>query len=72
MQDLNDVECLCEMIQWKEKLKVGEYHQFFLEFKEKLGLDPNKYSFDEQDIISALPIAFEAENFYQKFLSLLS
>ena len=26
----------------------------FLEFKEKLGLDPNKYSFDKQDIISPL------------------
>ena len=26
----------------------------FLEFKEKLRLDPNRYSFDGQDIISAL------------------
>ena len=33
----------------------------FLEFKEKLGLDPNKYNFDEQDIISALQLAFEGE-----------
>ena len=31
----------------------------FLEFKEKLRLDPNEYSFDEQDIISALQVAFE-------------
>ena len=31
----------------------------FLEFKEKLGLDPNEYSFDEKDIISALQVAFE-------------
>ena len=30
-----------------------------LEFKEKLGLDPNEYSFDEKDIISALQVAFE-------------
>ena len=27
---------------------------FFLKFKEKLGLDPNKYSFDEEDITRAL------------------
>ena len=33
----------------------------YLKFKEKLGLDPNKYSFDEQDIISALQVAFEGE-----------
>ena len=33
----------------------------FLEFKEKLGLDPNEYSFDEQDIISALQVAFERQ-----------
>ena len=26
----------------------------FLKFKENLGLDPNKYYFDEQDVISAL------------------
>ena len=32
-----------------------------LEFKEKLGLDPNEYSFDKQDIISVLQIAFEGE-----------
>ena len=31
------------------------------EFKEKLGLDPNEYSFDEQDIISALQVTFEEE-----------
>ena len=34
---------------------------FFLKFKEKLGLDPNKYSFDEEDITRALQIAFEGE-----------
>ena len=33
----------------------------FLEFEVKLGLDPNKYSFDEQDIISTLQVAFEGE-----------
>ena len=35
----------------------------FLEFKKKLGLDANEYSFDEQDIISALQVAFEGGNY---------
>ena len=61
MQDFKDEECLCEMIQLKEKLKVVEYHQKILEFKEKLGLDPSEYIFDEQEIISILQIAFEGE-----------
>ena len=34
-----------------------------LEFEEKLGLNPNEYSFDEQDIISALQVAFEGGNY---------
>ena len=33
----------------------------FLEFKKKLGLDPNVVTYDEQDIISALQVAFEGE-----------
>ena len=33
----------------------------FLELKKKLGLDPNLITCDEQDIISALQVAFEAE-----------
>ena len=33
----------------------------FLEFKEKLGLDPDIVTCDEQDIISALKVAFEGE-----------
>ena len=33
----------------------------FLEFKEKLGLDPYTINFDEQDTISALQVAFEGE-----------
>ena len=33
----------------------------FLEFKKKLGLDPNLVTCDEQDIISALQVAFEGE-----------
>ena len=39
----------------------------FLEFKEKLGLDPNEYSFDEQDIISALQVAFERQIMYTQY-----
>ena len=33
----------------------------FLEFKKKLGLDPKLVTCDEQDIISALQVAFEGE-----------
>ena len=35
--------------------------QNFLKFKEKLGLDPYEVTCDQQDIISALQIAFEGE-----------
>ena len=31
----------------------------FLEFKKKFGLDPNVVTCDEQNIISALQVAFE-------------
>ena len=33
----------------------------FLELNGNLGLDPNEYSFDKQDIISASQVAFEGE-----------
>ena len=39
----------------------------FLEFKEKLGLDPNEYSFDEHDVISALQFAFEGEIMHTQY-----
>ena len=39
----------------------------FLEFKEKLWLDPNEYSFDEKDIISALQVAFEWEIMHTEY-----
>ena len=62
MQNINDVGCLCEMIQSKEKLKAVENHQKdFYSSKKKLGLDPNVVTSDEQDIISALQVAFEGE-----------
>ena len=35
--------------------------KIFLEFKKKLGSDPNLYTCDEQDIISALQVAFEGK-----------
>ena len=37
-----------------------------LEFKEKLGLDPNEYSFDEKDI-NALQVAFEREIMHTEY-----
>ena len=50
------------MIQSKEKLKAVEYHQKkILEFKKKLGLDPDVVTSDEQDIISTLQVAFEGD-----------
>ena len=39
----------------------------FLEFEVKLRLDPNKYSFDEQDIISTLQVAFEGEIMHTQY-----
>ena len=39
----------------------------FLEFKEKLGLDPNEYSFDEQDIINGLKRAFEGDIMHTQY-----
>ena len=62
MQNINDVGCLCEMIQSKEKLKAVENHQKdFQNLKRKLGLDPDVVTCDGQDIISALQVAFEGE-----------
>ena len=37
-----------------------------LEFKEKLGLDPNEYSIDEKDI-NALQVAFEREIMHTEY-----
>ena len=39
----------------------------FLEFREKLGLDPYKIKFDEQDITSALQIAFEGKIMHTQY-----
>ena len=61
MQNTNDVVCLCEMIQSKQKLKAVENHQEIFRIQKKLGLDPHVVTSDEQDIISALQVAFETE-----------
>ena len=60
MPNINDVGCLYEMIQPKEKLKAVENHQKKI-FKKQLGSDPDVVTCDEQDIISALQVAFEGE-----------
>ena len=39
----------------------------FLKFKEKLGLESDVVTCDEQDIISALQIAFEGEIIHTKY-----
>ena len=49
------------MIQSKKIKSCRKSSKRFLEFKKKLGLDPNLVTCDEQDIISALQVAFEGE-----------
>ena len=62
MQNINDVGCLCEMIQSNEKSKAVENHQKnFQNSKKKLGLDPDVVTCDEQDIISVVQVVFEGE-----------
>ena len=39
----------------------------FLEFKKKLGLDPDVVTCDEQDIISALQVTFEREIIHTQY-----
>ena len=43
----------------EKKLKAVE--NYFQNLKKKLGLDPNLVTCDEQDIISALQVAFKGE-----------
>ena len=59
MQIINNVGCLCEMIQSKEKLRAVENQKDFQNLKKKLQLDPNLVTCDEQDIVSALQVPFE-------------
>ena len=39
----------------------------FLKLKEKIGLDPYKINCDEQDIISAVQVAFEGEIVHNQY-----
>ena len=59
MQIINNVGCLCEMIQSKEKLRAVENQKDFQNLKKKLRLDPNLVTCDKQDIVSALQVPFE-------------
>ena len=62
MQNINDVGCLCEMIQSKEKLKAVENHKKdFQNLKRKIGLDPNAVTCNEQNILNTLQVVFEGE-----------
>ena len=49
------------MIQSKEKQKLQKVIQKNVEFKKKLGLDPNVVTCDERGIISALQVPYEGE-----------
>ena len=66
MKNINDVGCLCEMIQSKEKLKAVENHQKDFQ-NSKLGLDPDVVTCDEQNIISALQVASEGEIIFTQY-----
>ena len=46
---------------WKKNLSCRKSSKRFLELKKKLGLDSDVVTCDEQDIISALQIAFVGE-----------
>ena len=51
----------------EKKIRSRIASKQFLEFKKKLGLDPNEYSFDEQDIISELRLVFEGEIMHTQY-----
>ena len=55
------------MVWLKKKIRSRIASKQFLEFKKKLGLDPNEYSFDEQDIISELRLVFEGEIMHTQY-----
>ena len=56
------------MIQSKKKFKsCRKSSKTFLEFKKKLGLDPNLVTSDEQDIIGVLQVAFEGETILTQY-----
>ena len=61
MQNINDVGCLCEIIQSKEKLKAVENYQKTFRIQKKLRLDFDVNTCDKQDVIRTLQVAFEGE-----------
>ena len=68
MQNINNVGCLCQMISLKKKSKdVQNHKKDFQNSKEKLGLDPNLVTRDEQDIINALQVAFDGETILTQY-----
>ena len=53
----------------ERKIKNGiKSSEEFLEFKEKLGLDPYEVNCNGKDIISALQVAFEGKNYSYSIL----
>ena len=61
IQNFKNLGCLYVMIQSKKIKSCRKSSKRFLEFKQKLGLNPNLVTCGEQDIISALQVAFKGE-----------
>ena len=57
------------MIQSKKikRYRKGKALEEFLDYKEKLGLEPYKITCDKQDIIRALQLAFEDEIIHTQY-----
>ena len=55
-----------DLVKWKIK-SCRKSSKKFLEFKKKLGLDPDVVTCDEQDIISASQVAFEGETIHTQY-----
>ena len=62
MQNINGVGVFVrnDFVERKNK-SCRKPSKTFLEFKKKLGLDPNVVTCDKQDIINALQVVFEGE-----------
>ena len=58
---------ICKNNFFERKIRSARLASEKLETKEKLVLDRNEYSFDEQDIINALQIAFEGEIMHTQY-----
>ena len=51
----------------KKNYKSQSIINKILESKEKLGLDPNEYNFDEDNIVSALQHTFQGEIIHTQY-----